>query len=258
MYCAPDTSSVLRGNILKLAPHIWAHAPDDIKYRVGIIIDGYRTNLLNDRLSHGVDFLKTVGGMRYETIPARTVALTTLVTRLEQVHTAHDNFWHEPPVVEEILRYCATVDDVPEPVLPILTKAVLRCRLGRGVWYHEGVSPGAAPLYDQYLGMLNEAGVIHTVSSLFVDPTVNAQLRNPYCQKHLEAILQILGGRDLGPSALSHQLSARRREVGLQRRQPEGLSRTRLTVLTFLVASVRLPKTGSRQKEMHRRICGTG
>ena len=43
--------------------------------------------------------------------------------------------------------------------------------------------------------MLNEAGVIHAVVSLFVDPTVNAQLRNPYCQKHLEVILQILGGR---------------------------------------------------------------
>jgi len=195
MYCAPDTSSVLRGNILQLAPHIWAHAPDDIKYRVGIIIDGYRTNLQNDRLGHGVDFLKAVGGLRYETIPARTVALTTLVTRLEQVHAAHDNFWHEPPVVEEILRYCATVDDIPEPVLPILTKAILRCRLGRGVWYHEGVSPGAAPLYDRYLGMLNEAGVTHAVVSLFVDPTVNAQLRNPYCQKHLKAILRILVGR---------------------------------------------------------------
>jgi len=195
LYSAPDTSSVLRGNILKLAPHIWEHAPDNIKYRVGIIIDGYRTNLQNDRLALGLDFLKAVDGLRYETIPARTVALTTLTTRLDQVHAEYDNFWHEPPVMEEILRYCGTVDDIPKQVLPHLTKAVLRCRLGRGLSYRDGVSPGAAPLYDLYLGMLNEAGVVHAVVSLFVDPTINATLRNPICQQHLAAVLNILNAR---------------------------------------------------------------
>lgn len=195
LYCAPDTSSVLRGNILKLAPHIWTHAPDNIKYRIGIIIDGYRTNLQNDRLALGLDFLKAVDGLRYETIPARTVALTTLTTRLGQVHTEYDNFWHEPPIMAEILRYFGTVDDIPGEVLPHLTKLVLRCRLGRGLSYRNGVSPAGAPLYDRYLGILNDAGVVHAIVSLFVDPTLNASLRNPICQQHLAAVLSILSAR---------------------------------------------------------------
>ncbi|HEX7185578.1 MAG TPA: hypothetical protein VF756_27385 [Thermoanaerobaculia bacterium] len=200
--CAPDTGSILRGNILQLAPHIWTHAPDTIKYRVGIIIDGYRTNLQNDRLTLGIGFLAAVGGLRYETIPARTVALTTLTARLEQAHQGHDNYWHEPPIMEEILRYCANVDDIPEPVLPTLTRAVVRCRLGRGLSYRNGVSPGGAPLYDRYLSMLNEAGVVHAIVSLF-EPTINARLRNPICQEHLVAILRTLSTR-----AISDRLRA--------------------------------------------------
>lgn len=202
IYCAPDTASVLRGNILQLAPHIWTHAPDTIKYRIGIIIDGYRTNLQNDRLALGLGFLGVVGGLRYETIPARTVALTALTTRLEQTHQEYDNFWHEPPIMEEILRYCANVDDIPEPVLPTLTKTVVLCRLGRGLTYRRGVSPGGLPLYDRYLGMLNEAGVVHALIALF-EPTVNARLRNPVCQEHLEVILRTLSTR-----AISERLRA--------------------------------------------------
>lgn len=194
IYCSPDTSSVLRGNSALIAPHVWRHAPDSIKYRVGTVVDGYRTNLQNDRLSLGIEFLKAVDGLRYETIPARTVALTNLALRLEEAHHGYDNYWHEPPIMREVLQYCANADDIPGDVRPTLTKVVIRCRIGRGLTYRQGVSPGGLPLYDRYLALLNDAGVIDAVISLY-DPTINARLRNSICQPHLASVLALLNGR---------------------------------------------------------------
>ena len=153
MFVSPDTDQILRKNIARIAPHVWACADDRVKYRVGTMIDGYRTNLQEERLKHGIEFLTLVKGRNYESLPAKTIVLETLSDQLDDTHDGWDNFYKEPPIMGDILQYCARSTDIPKEVIPKLTKVVLRCRIGRGLTYNDGVSPGG---YCQKLWMSEE------------------------------------------------------------------------------------------------------
>lgn len=191
MFVSPDTDQVLRKNIATFAPHVWEHAEDRVKYHLGATVDGYRTNLDEAKLTLGQEFLGIVDGKEFEALPARIVALQNLSTQLAEAHAGYDNYYHEPPVMREILSYCKRSTDIPKQLLPVLTETVLSCRLGRGLSYRQGVSPGGLPLYDQFLGLLDDDGIVHCVEALF-KPNINSKLRNAICQNHLVAVLQIL------------------------------------------------------------------
>lgn len=191
IYVDPHSDQILRKNISLLSPSIWQCAEDRVKYHIGLRIDGYRTNLDNNRLQLGIEFLTNVDGLAYESLPARTVALSLLGTNLYDAHTGWDNFYHEPPVMQKILSYCKKSTDIPPELVPQLVETILACRIGRGISYRQGVSPGGKPLYDRFLGMLNEQGVICAVRSLF-DPAINSKLTKHICQEHLADVLGIL------------------------------------------------------------------
>ena len=191
MFVSPESDQILRKNVARLAPAVWEHAEDRVKYNIGTMIDGYRTNLHQSKLDQGIEFLKLVGGRMFESLPARIIALENLSDRLDDAHDGWDNFYNEPPIMKEILSYCRTSVDIPKESVPKLTRVVLRCRLGRGLSYRDGVSPSGVPLYDRFLGMLDDHGVANCIASLFF-PEVNAKLHNQICQKHLVSVLQIL------------------------------------------------------------------
>jgi hypothetical protein len=191
IFVSPNSEQVLRKNISEIAPVVWGCANDQVKYKIGAQIDGYRTNLHQDKLEKGVEFLKIVGGLMYESLPVRTIALENLADQLEETHEARDNFYHEPAVMKEILQYCKTSTDIPKEVLPKLVKIVLRCRLGRGLSYRNGVSPSGIPLYDQFLKLLDDDGVAKCID-VFFEPEINEKLKSRICQIHLKSILQNL------------------------------------------------------------------
>lgn len=190
-YVEPASDQILRKNIAQLSPSIWECAEDRVRYRIGVMIDGYRTNLHDDKLKQGIEFLKNVDGLAYESLPARTVALDLLSNRLHETHSGWDNFYNEPSVMQEILGYCKKSTDIPNEIIPSLVKTVIMCRIGRGLSYRRGVSPAGCPMYDKFLGMLDDSGVIHALISLF-EPDVNSKLQNAICQEHLASVLQIL------------------------------------------------------------------
>ena len=191
IFVAPTSEQVLRKNISSIAPIVWNCAGDQVKYKIGTQIDGYRTNLHQEKLERGVEFLTIVGGRMYENLSARIIALENLADQLEDIHEGRDNFYHEPAVMKEILQYCRVSTDIPKEVLPKLVKVVLRCRLGRGLTYRDGVSPGGLPLYDQFLKLLDDDGIAECVKTFFY-PEVNSKLQNRICQMHLRAVLQNL------------------------------------------------------------------
>lgn len=193
IYVDLSSDQILRKNIALLSPSIWGCAEDRVKYRVGMRIDGYRTNLDNNRLNLGTEFLRNVDGLAFETLPARTVALSMLNTKLYDAHTGWDNFYNEPPVMREILSYCKKSTDIPSELLPQLLKSILSCRIGRGLSFRRGVSPAGKPMYDQFLGMLDDNGVVCAVIALF-EPEINSKLANTICQEHLAALLAVLRG----------------------------------------------------------------
>jgi hypothetical protein len=191
IFVTPETHQILKKNISRIAPPVWNHAEDRVKYRIGVMIDGYRTNLRHDRLAAGLDFLKLVDGRSYEALPAKTVALEHLCDQLEDAHEGWDNFYHEPPIAQEILSYFKSSVDIPKACLPKLVRIFLRCRLGRGLSYRDGVSPSGMPMFDRFFALLDDAGVAHCIVAFF-NPEINSKLQNPTCQKHLTNILQTL------------------------------------------------------------------
>ncbi len=191
IYVGRDTDHVQRKNISLLLPGIWKHSEERIKYRIGTMIDGYRTNLEEDKLRKGVELLEIVDGKQFESLPARLVSLENLSTQLRHMHSGYDNFYNEPPVMREILSYCKRSTDIPGSVLPSLVTTVFMCRIGRGLSYHEGVSPAGRPMYDQFLGLLSDEGVEQCIISMFA-PEINVKLENSICQQHLVEVLGIL------------------------------------------------------------------
>lgn len=200
MFVAPNTDHVLRKNISLIAKHVWECADDRVKYKIGAMIDGYRTNLQQDRLQNGITFLTVVDGRMYESLPAKTISLENLADRLDDVHDGWDNYYHEPPIMQEILQFCRKSADIPKEVVPKLVKVIIRCRIGRGLSYKDGVSPGGVPLFDRFLGMMDDNGIVYCVLFLF-HPDINSKLDNATCQKHLASILNIVR-----PLAISDRL----------------------------------------------------
>jgi len=200
MFVDPRADQVLKKNISLISKHVWDNADDQVKYRIGIKIDGYRTNLQQDRAQEGIGFLTLVDGRMYESVSARIISLENLADRLEVAHLGHDNYYHEPPIMREILQFFKSSADIPREVLPKLAKNVLRCRIGRGLSYRDGVSPGGRQLYDSFLGMMNDDGIASCVSACFL-PEINAKLTNVICQRHFSEVLAILR-----PLAISDRL----------------------------------------------------
>jgi hypothetical protein len=193
IFVSADTSQVLRLNVAKIAPAVWKHASDQMKFKIGIQLDTYRTNLNQEKQTRGQEFLRIVDGLNYESIPAKVVALDGIVDQLLAAHQGWDNFYNEPPFITDILRYCKTARDIPKESLPKIAKTILRCRLGRGLTYNKGVSPGGKPKYDQFFKMLDDDGIAYCLTYLF-DPTINGKLTNGICQEHLLAILTTMRG----------------------------------------------------------------
>ncbi len=193
MFVDPQSSQILRANIAKIAPSVWTMGVESVKFRIGTMIDGYRTNLLQSKLDKGIEFLVLVDGRMFESLPTRTITLNNLAERLDDAHDGWDNFYSEPPIMREILQFCHKSTDIPEVVRAKLIRSVLRCRIGRGVSYQNGVSPAGGPMYDKFLGILDDKGIVDVILSL-LEPEVNSKLASSRCRTHLEAVLRQLRG----------------------------------------------------------------
>lgn len=198
IYVASSTAQNLRKNIALLAPAIFSSAAEGTRNRIGIMIDGYRTNLEQDKLARAVEFLALVDGRRYESLSSRIVALDSIAERLMEAHVGWDNFYNEPPVMQEVLAFCKSSADIPLEVQAKLIRTVLSCRIGRGIPYCRGVSPGGQPLYDQFFSIFDDRCIAEAIVLLY-RPEINAKLKNPICQQHLQAVLSILRGVAVAP-----------------------------------------------------------
>lgn len=191
IYVAEDTDPTLRSNSGSISKSVWDCADNETKRRLGLKIDGYRVNLQARKEKLAVEFLDLVDGRTFESIPSKIAQLERLSEDLNDKHDGWDNFYNEPPVMREILKFVKAENDIPNEVRSKLIRTVLRCRLGRGLSYCEGVSPSGRPLYDHFLSLLRDDGIGWAVISLF-EPEVRVRIEKPICQKHLQAVLSQL------------------------------------------------------------------
>lgn len=191
IFTADETSASLRANIAKIAPKVWTLASESVRYRIGSRVDGFRTNLQQNKLEKSIEFLGVVDGLNFESLPQREITLTRLSDHLLETHFAWDNFHHEPTVMKEILSYVKRAEDLPPRCLTSLCRTVLRCRIGNGVSYCGGVSSGGKPHYDRFLALLDDAGV-HECLVLLGTPEILQKLSHQTCAAHLPAVIASL------------------------------------------------------------------
>lgn len=166
IYVSPDTDPQVRKNISVITPAIWANCADDPKYKIGITLEGYNTNLHKDKYELGEQFLQVVGGNPYRTPNERAIIVDTLLDQLLEKHSGWDNFHHEAPVADLIASYVQEQSDILQNNADKLVKVILMCRIGRDVSYCDGVSPRGEAYYEHILSILGDKYAPHAIAAL--------------------------------------------------------------------------------------------
>ncbi|MCU5774385.1 hypothetical protein N5923_15680 [Erwiniaceae bacterium BAC15a-03b] len=191
IYTTDSTGNVIRKNIALFAPHIWNKSSENVKYKLGVTLDGYKNNLHNEKHALGIEFFTFCDGNRYQSLDSRIISLDGHADDLLEARYAWDNFYNEPPHMQKILSYLKTENDIPSERVNKLIKTVLICRIGKGIPYNSGVSPAGRPMYDQFFGMLGDQNIINTVIAMHSNE-VRVNLDNKHCQLHMVRVLTLL------------------------------------------------------------------
>ncbi|MHC2672775.1 hypothetical protein ACVI1J_004938 [Bradyrhizobium diazoefficiens] len=191
LYVAIDTHPGVRKNISLIAPALWAACQDEAKYKLGIVLEGYNVNLYKDKYALGEEFFGVVGGNAFRSPSERVIIVDELITELRDKHNGWDNFHHEPPVAAQLYSYVPDQQSIFDNLAQRLFKTVLMCRIGRGVSYCEGVSPGGRGYYDFILSLAGDKFAAHAMAALS-DFEVRAQLGRPLCRQHAKTALTLV------------------------------------------------------------------
>jgi hypothetical protein len=189
IYVTPDTDPAVRKNISLIAPKLWDSCADETKFKLGIVLDGYNVNLFKEKHALGTQFFDVVGGQAFRSPSERAIVIDGLLTDLVNKHNGWDNFHHEPPVAAEMYSYVPDQASVIENLAPRLFKVIMLCRIGNGVQYQAGVSPGAKPYYDKVLAIAGDKYAPHVMASL-THFEIKARLGNPLCRENAKNALQ--------------------------------------------------------------------
>lgn len=156
MYVNTETNQILKKNISLISKIVWDCSSDEEKYRLGIILEGYNNNLYKSKYNSGEEFFLSQRGNKFRTKSEKIVVLNNLIQRLRDTHYSWDNFYYEVPIISQISTYFENSADIPSEISSELIRTILLCRLGRGVSYKNGVSPGGKSYYDLFFSIIGE------------------------------------------------------------------------------------------------------
>lgn len=195
---AGSSDNILRKNISELAPPVWAYANDEAKYKLGLLLDGYKTNLHKEKAIAGEEFFQFCDGNNYKTLTARVIDLSGLVDELKSAHNGWDNFYTEVVPAQKILSHIKTETDIPDEIKDKLIRTILLCRIGNGVSYNGGVSPGGRKHYENFLEKLGDGNISLAIKCLYA-PEIHSSLDSTLCKRHAVAALEILKKNAISP-----------------------------------------------------------
>lgn len=198
IYVAPDTDQAVRKNIALLAPALWGKCLDEPRYKLGIVLEGYNSNLHKDKYQLGEQFFTVVGGNAYRSANERVIIVDNLITELLEKHNGWDNFHHEAPVAANLWSYVPDQNSIFENLAARLFKTVLLCRIGRGVAYNNGVSPSGKRYYDAILALGGDKYASHIMAS-FTQYEVLGQLGREICRKQAKQALEAARSNVINP-----------------------------------------------------------
>jgi uncharacterized protein (DUF302 family) len=197
LFVSEKTSKITRENILRLAPIIWDHATDEVKYDLGEKYDMFKLNLDSKKMHLTETFFETCNGNKYFSLDTRVIKISTLCDELMGAHLGWDNYYHEPPIAKSIMSFIQSDNDVPKEREEKIIKTFLICRIGREVSYQGGVSPGAKKYYDSFFKLLNKDQVI-TVLKLLQLPEIRNKLTSHYRRTNTIEILSLIKSPIIG------------------------------------------------------------
>lgn len=191
IYVTVDTDPQVRKNIALLAVAVWKASADDMKYRIGLALEGYNTNLYRDKYELGEQFFQSVAGNAFRSNSERAIIVDGLIDQLLEKHNGWDNFAHEAPVADSISSYIGGQQDILQNFAPKLIKVVLMCRIGRGISYCSGVSPRGRVYYDRIIGLLGDQFAPTALIAL-TSYEIQAQLERNICRQQACLALGVL------------------------------------------------------------------
>jgi hypothetical protein len=191
IYVSPDTDPQVRKNISLIAPSVWANCLDEPKYKLGLILQGYNTNLHRDKYILGEEFFRAVNGNSFRSEVDRTLIVDELLDQLLEKHQGWDNFMNEAPVVDAVASYVQSQNDILPNYADKLAKTVLMCRIGRSVSYNDGVSPRGLPYYNKLLSILGDRYTPSALAAL-AHAEIQAKLQFPSCRRKARAALLLV------------------------------------------------------------------
>jgi hypothetical protein len=191
IYVAADTDPQVRKNIALLAIAVWGASGEDAKYRLGLTLEGYNTNLYREKHSVGEQFFLAVGGNSFRSNAEKAVIVDGLIDELLAAHNGWDNFHHEAPVADSISSYINGQPDILPNFSTKLIKVLLICRIGRGVSYCDGVSPRGRIYYDRLLALLGDQYAPTALASL-TSFEIQAQMDPLICRQQACAALAVI------------------------------------------------------------------
>lgn len=191
IYVAPDTDLQVRKNISLLAASVWMASSDEAKYRLGLTLEGYNTNLYQDKYKLGEQFFNSVGGNSFRSNSERAIIVDGLIDELLAKHNGWDNFHHEGPVADSISSYINVQSDILPNFADKLVKVILICRIGRGVSYCNGVSPRGKDYYDRILALLGDKFAPAALAAM-TSYEIQSQLERSVCRTQAVAALEVI------------------------------------------------------------------
>jgi hypothetical protein len=189
VYCATETDPAVRKNISEISPILWANCLDEPKYKLGIVLQGYKLNLHKDKYDLGQQFFSVVGGNAFRSESERSIIVDDLVDQLWEMHCGWDNFANEAPVARSLASYIGSQKDILNNFSSKMFKVVLACRIGRGVSYNNGVSPSGKKHYDHILSLAGDQFAGNVLSALS-SVELNRKLANPIARQQTKLALE--------------------------------------------------------------------
>ncbi len=191
IYVSVEIDPAIRKNISLIAQHLWENCKDESRYKLGVVLEGYNINLYQAKYDLGEQFFSIVSGNQFRSQSERTIIVDELITELRDKHNGWDNFQHEAPVAAQLYSYNPDQSSVLDNLAQRFFKTVLMCKVGNGVNYNSGVSPGGRQYYDAILSYAGDRYAAHVMASL-ADFEIKNRLEGAVAKQNAKQALELV------------------------------------------------------------------
>lgn len=194
MFCDPEISTSVRGNITLLAAAVWSASTEDAKRAIGLQYAKYEVNADLKRRAAARAFLDLVGGLSYLPEGTLAVAFNSAMDSLISAHFGYGNFYNELAPAQTLASMVPDTGEIPASARQKYVKTLLICRLGNS----HGVSIAALPIYNALLRKFRDIEVKTAVVIFRDDQEVSTILRYEAARNQVKDIISLLNGVAIG------------------------------------------------------------